>query len=106
MGSQPNGLENIVDENAKTWWNSNDNEAWVTIDLEKDYDIRAIQINFADNHLKIGEISNVEFMNIGRNYRYIDTSDKRTRWILEGSNDGNNFILISDKSKEVIINVI
>lgn len=44
------GAENIVDENVKTFWLAEYNDAsqWIEIDLEKEVEIRSIQINYHD----------------------------------------------------------
>ncbi|WP_025159193.1 family 43 glycosylhydrolase [Leifsonia aquatica] len=40
-----------VDENARTWWTADQHDAgpWLRIDLGAEYDIRAIQVNHADD---------------------------------------------------------
>lgn len=44
------GAENIVDENAQTFWLAENKGAdqWIEIDLEKEADIRSIQLNYHD----------------------------------------------------------
>jgi len=43
-------FENVVDENVKTLWQSKTNKPgeWLSIDLGKEYDVRAVQVNFGD----------------------------------------------------------
>jgi xylan 1,4-beta-xylosidase len=39
-----------TDENPRTFWVAKNNQAgeWLTVDLEKEYDVKAVQINFTD----------------------------------------------------------
>lgn len=55
-GKEP---ELAVDEDATTWWQSQTKDGWLQLDLGKVYDVRAVQINFADDKIDIpvpGEI--------------------------------------------------
>lgn len=91
--------DKATDENIQTWWKAavNTPNEWIQIDLGKEYDVRAIQINFADDGLQLdvpGEMRGTSSMP-----RYIDEIDNRvTRWVLEGSKDGKNYFVIKDKS--------
>lgn len=94
-GKEP---EKVTEENVQTWWQASTNEAgeWIQVDLGKAYDVRAIQVNFADDAIDIpvpGEIRGTT------QARYIDEADYETRWILDGSVDGDHYFLIQDKSK-------
>lgn len=87
-----------VDENAQTWWRAATADAgeWLQIDLEREYDVHAIQVNFADDKIDIpvpGAIRGTT------QARYIDEADYVTRWKLEGSVDGENYFVIEDKSE-------
>ena len=86
-----------VDEDVRTWWRaaSNSRDEWLKIDLGEAYDIRAIQINFADDSLNIpapGKILG------GDQARYIDEHIHPTQWTLSGSLDGETWEIIEDKS--------
>lgn len=88
----------VTDENIQTWWRAKTNTPgeWVQIDLERAFDVRAVQVNFADDAIDIpvpGEIRGTT------QARYIEEKDYVTRWKLEGSLDGENFFLIEDKSE-------
>jgi hypothetical protein len=88
-----------TEENAQNWWQADSNEAgqWIQVDLEKAMGVHAIQINFADDKLDVpvpGEIKGTMTQP-----RYIDEHDRVTRWILEGSLDGENYFIIEDKSQ-------
>lgn len=91
------GPEKITEENVQTWWQANSNQPgeWVQVDLGKSYDVRAIQVNFADDAIDIpspGEIRGTT------QARYIAETDYTTRWKLEGSVDGITYFIIEDKS--------
>ena len=88
-----------TEENVQNWWQAASNEPgeWLEVDLEKAMDVHAIQINFADDKLDIpcpGEIKGTMTQP-----RYIDEYDRATRWVLEGSLDGENYFMIEDKSQ-------
>lgn len=87
--------KNIVDENIKTIWQANGiKNEWVEIDLGSELDVRAIQVNFGDGLIDIkvpGKIRGTT------QARYIEERDLKTRYILEGSNDGINYFIIENK---------
>lgn len=90
------GPENIADENVQTWWQAatNTSEEWIMLDLGKNYDVRAIQINFADDEINIpvpGEIRGTT------QARYIEEANTVTKYLLEGSVDGDTYFVIEDK---------
>ena len=72
-----------VDENNSTWWSAKtgDPGEWLEVDLGDEYEIRGVQLNFADQ-----DIDNVEEYNCG-SYRYV----------LEGSLDGTEYSMILDR---------
>ena len=89
--------EKATEENVRSWWRAagNSRNEWLQIDLGKIYDIHAVQINFADDHIDIpcpGEIRP------GSQTRYIDEAEHVTQWKLEGSIDGERWFVIKDKS--------
>jgi hypothetical protein len=77
---------NVTDENPRTFWVANKSKAgeWVTIDLQKEYNVKALQINFVDYKSDI-------FDN--------DSSRVYTQYKFYSSNDNNNWNLIVDLSK-------
>lgn len=92
------GAEKAVDEDSKTWWRAQTNTSgeWLEVDLEKVMDIRAVQINFADDELPIE--SPGEIKGTATQPRYIEERNLLTRWKLEGSLDGREYFMIEDKS--------
>lgn len=88
--------EKAVDEDIQTWWRAVAVDGqWIEVDLEDVYDVRAVQINFADDKIEIpipGKSKDPD------SSRYIEERDFRTRWLLEGSVDGNVYSVIEDKT--------
>ena len=89
--------ENAVDENSRTWWRASSSREgeWLCLDLGEIMDVRAVQINFADDQL---EIASPGEMRGTTSPRYIDEILYPTRWKLEGSADGAEWSVIEDKS--------
>ena len=90
--------ENAVDENVQTLWSpeTNGKDEWLMLDLGKESEVHAIQVNFGDYKVDIqvpGEIRGTS------QARFIDDKTYFTRWKLEGSIDGKEFFLIEDKSQ-------
>lgn len=90
--------ELAADENVHTWWQAASEEEgqWICMDLGGSCDVRAVQINFADDKIEVpipGEMKGAQYQQ-----RYIEERQWRTRWILEGSSDGKNYFVIEDKS--------
>ncbi len=95
-GSAP-GL--AVNEDSQTWWRAASAESgqWIEADLEKAMDVRAIQINFADDALPIESPGKIQ--GSLTQPRYIEERDLMTRYLLEGSRDGKEYFVIEDKSR-------
>ena len=93
----------VSQENVQTWWRpaTADKSEWVVLDLGKVYDVRAIQINFADDGIDIpvpGEIRGTV------QARYIDEQQHPTQWKLLGKTGGSpadedGWFVIEDKSQ-------
>lgn len=66
------------------------------VDLGKAMDVRAIQVNFADDKIEMDPPKPLQGNMTGK--RYIEERDLVTRWKLEGSVDGNEYFMIEDKS--------
>ena len=89
--------EKATEENVQTWWRASttDRTEWLQIDLGRDFDVHAIQINFADDKIDIpcpGQIVG------GSQARYIEERDLTTQWKLTGSIDGKDWFVIENKS--------
>ncbi len=91
--------DKAIDENARTWWRASTNEAgeWLLLDLGEEMDVKAVQINFADDKITdqqpAGEIKGTS------QARWIDDRRHVTRWILETSTDSENWTVFEDKSQ-------
>ena len=94
---------NVVNEDVQNWWKaaSDDPQPTLTLDLGSVYDVRAVQINFADD---MGLVSLPEGAKLwgdeGRG-RYIEERKFTTRWLLETSTDGENWQILEDKRNAV-----
>ncbi|MDO4299169.1 MAG: family 43 glycosylhydrolase [Lachnospiraceae bacterium] len=90
------GPEKAADENARTWWQASGREPgeWLMMDLGAEYQVHAVQVNFADDPVDIPFPENID------GERIIDGNSKhRTRWILEGSLDGDHLFILKDCSR-------
>ena len=92
------GAEKAAEENVQTWWRAASAQSgeWLQMDLGKAMDVRAIQINFADDKIDIEPPKPLVGNMTGK--RYIEERNLITRWKLEGSLDGDNYFMIEDKS--------
>ena len=90
---------NAADENVQTWWKAASNAPgeWLMLDLGKVYDVHAVQINFADDHLQPELPEDFALKDALMQQRWIDEEPKKTRWLLEGSLDGENWFVVEDK---------
>ncbi|MDD6681767.1 MAG: family 43 glycosylhydrolase, partial [Clostridiales bacterium] len=89
--------EKATEENVQSWWRaaSANRTEWLQIDLGREFDVHAIQINFADDKIDIlcpGQVVG------GSQARYIEERDLTTQWKLTGSVDGKDWFVIEDKS--------
>ncbi|MBN1694139.1 family 43 glycosylhydrolase [candidate division WOR-3 bacterium] len=81
------GVENAVDEDARTYWSAQTGEPgeWILIDLGEECDIEAIQVNFAEHNT-------IPSLVRGRDVILYE------RYIIENSNDGMSWDTLVDKS--------
>jgi xylan 1,4-beta-xylosidase len=79
--------QNAVDENIRSFWSAKTGEKneWLSLDLEKAYNVRAIQINFADKDTEL--LGRAEYTP----YQYV----------IEYSNDKKNWTVLVDKRNNV-----
>ena len=92
------GAEQITNENAQDWWRADTGrDEWCSVDLGEVMDVRAVQINFADEGID-AQIPEGADRLVAHEIRYIDTEKRVTRWTLEGSRDGKTWFMIADKS--------
>ena len=79
-------IRNLTDENPRTFWLAATNQAgeWVTLDLEKPYEVKAVQVNYTDYQSGI----------------YVSDSTVYTQFRVYSSIDGERWQLIADLTKE------
>ena len=95
--SSGSGAEKITNENARDWWRVESGTGeWCRVDLGGEKDVYAIQLNFADEGIDAQIPEDAERL-VAHEIRYIDMEQRRTRWFLEGSLDGENYFMIEDK---------
>jgi hypothetical protein len=76
----------ITDENPRTFWVADKNKKgeWVTVDLEKESEVRAVQVNFTDYKSDIFDSDSTVYI----------------QFKLSHSKDGKNWEVLTDLSKE------
>jgi len=99
--SSGEGMQNVTDEDIRTWWSAAENKAgeWITLDLGDICSVHAVQINFADEIWMEKLPEGVTLEGPEGKLCWLDMASRYTRWILEGSADGKDFFVIEDKSK-------
>ena len=97
--SEIKAAANVTDEDIRTYWLAKNNtpDEWIEVDLGQPYDVRAIQINFADSGMEMILPDGAELHGALEQQRWIDEVHQPTRWLLEGSVDGENYFVIQDK---------
>lgn len=95
-GKEP---EKATEENVRTWWRSATSSPgeWLKIDLGEVMDVRAIQINFADDALDEKLPKDAKVDGVPSMMRYIDTRIHYTRWLLEASKDDEDYFVVENK---------
>lgn len=79
-------VRNVTDENPRTFWvaETNDPAQWLTIDLLKTYDVKALQVNYTDYRSNI----------------YASDPTVFTQFRMYGSTDGEDWIPLADLTGE------
>ncbi len=79
-------VDNVTDENPRTFWVAATNapDEWLTIDLLKAYDVKALQVNFTDYQSGI----------------YASDSTVYTQFRVHGSVDGESWVRLADLTHE------
>jgi len=98
-GKEP---EKAVDENAQTWWRTVGTAPgeWLCLDLGETMTVHAVQLNFADDPALEIPCPN-ELVPGPDMERCIDREHHPLRWLLEGSADGETWMVVEDKRKVV-----
>jgi len=89
------GAENSVDENFLTHWCAvtGDPGEYMTVDLGKECDIYALQVNFDRHDASV---------QIGRGFGMPRSLDRYQSFTVEASNDNENWSMLIDKSKNTV----
>lgn len=100
--SSGTGGEKAVDEDIRSWWSAETAEAgqWLTVDLEKEMDIRAIQVNLADEAVTVDFPP--ESYGDDRHTRHIETVPQISNYTLETSSDGETWAVLERVSRECV----
>ena len=75
-----------TDEDVRRWWVADTNRAgeWLAVDLGRDYDVRAVQVNYGDHRMGL----------------HASDSTVYTRFRLSHSRDGRTWAPLADLSRE------
>jgi len=92
--------ELAVDEDIRTWWSAETNRPgqWLCVDLGKAEDVRAIQVNFADEAL-CPEFPAAEYGS-DRGDRRIELEPQISHYTVEASTDGENWTVLEKVARE------
>ncbi|MBT1170328.1 family 43 glycosylhydrolase [Bifidobacterium sp. SO4] len=100
--SEETGKEaaHVADEDIRSWWRAASAEPgeWVEIDLGDVRDVHAVQVNFADDGIVAEPPADGPTKSDMSGLRVIDTAEHRTRWLLQGSEDGTQWSALTDRS--------
>ena len=96
-GSDP---VNAVDEDCRRWWSAGSDQPgeWLCVDLGRDYDVRAIQVNMADEKLVVDFPA--DSYGDDRKTRHIETRLQISCYTVETSLDGETWTLREDVARE------
>ena len=88
-----------LNEDIRTSWCAKGSAGeWYRLDLGDSYAVHAVQINFADVDVPVRKMPKSECSSIQTSNRYIDSGPElHTRWLLEGSEDGETWRVLCDK---------
>lgn len=97
QGSDP---ARAVDEDIRTWWSAADAAPgqWLAVDLGREMDVRAVQINLADQNLAVAFPD--ESYGDEQRIRHIELEPQPSRYTLEISDDGRAWTLLETVDKE------
>lgn len=90
---------NITNENIQSIWVAQSNEPgeFLIVDLEKVMDILSIQLNFSDKIDHCPSREDALYCKKGHTKRYLNMDCGKIRYLLEGSCDKENWIILEDK---------
>lgn len=88
-----------VDENIRSWWSADDFDSHpqLTLDLEQSCMVHAVQVNFADDALRVKPPKDAVWSQFLGVPRVIEDRPLHTRWLLEASMDRKVWDIMEDK---------
>ena len=88
-----------LDEDIRSCWCAEGSAGeWYRLDLGDVYEVHGIQLSFADVDVPMLKVDKSLRSNVYTSNRYIDPNPTlRTRYLLEGSADGSDWFVLSDK---------
>ena len=100
VNENSDGTGAVTDENIKTVWQAAADDAApaLTVDLGAVKDVRAIQVNFGDNHPKVDKPSDPAHLEDRHIVTEEESGNFRTRWMLEVSADGDAWTIVCDRT--------
>lgn len=89
-----------VNENGRNWWSAADAATgqWLCVDLEKECDVRAVQVDLADEKLVVEFPA--ESYGDDRRTRHIETRPQISHYTLEASTDGEHWTILEQVRRE------
>ena len=98
-GSSP---ELAVNEDIRTWWSAAESAPgqWLAVDLGSSQDIRAIQINLADEQVVV-DFPADSYGDV-RHTRHIELEPQLSHYVIEVSDDGRNWQLLKNVARECV----
>lgn len=96
-GSSP---ANAVDENNRTWWSAASAAPgqWLCVDLGRAMDVRAVQVNLADEGLTVPFAP--EQYGDDRGTRHIELAEQLSHYTVEASADGEHWQVLEQLARE------
>ncbi len=90
-----------VDESIRTWWCAEGCAGeWIQVDLGQVCEPHSVQLNFADEGAPVMAVDRSRRSGMDTNMRYVDSGTSlRTRYLLEGSLDGESWFTLRDLSQ-------
>ena len=89
-----------VNEDIQNWWSAASAEPgeWLCVDLEKLSDVRAIQVNLADQDVAV--VFPAEAYGDSLHSRHIELEPQISHYCIEVSTDGESWVLLEDVARE------
>lgn len=90
-----------LNEDIRTWWATETSAgAWFCLDLGRPCSVHSVPLNFADHELPLLDLSVRETGPAATRSRFIDLDPGlHTRYTLEGSLDGESWVMLEDASR-------